>query len=148
MRKEILHGSKGIWLGRDTEADENIVFNGIEVVKARTIKRNFSSAQWDRELFLTLASTPWDPKGKTTEDKSFVLPPALTVTGKMRPPPGLTAPEGSEDTQDVLPEDQGMKTEAFENLPDIGSDLRRPEASRSESTKRTATDLDELPEEL
>ena len=59
----------------------------------------------------------------------------------MRPPPGLTAPGGSEDTQDVLPEDQGMETEAFENLPDTGSDLRLPETSRSEPTKRTATGL-------
>ena len=66
----------------------------------------------------------------------------------MRPPPGPTAQGGSEDTQDVLPEDQGMETEAFENLPDTGSDLRLPETSRSEPTKRTATDLDELPEEL
>ena len=66
----------------------------------------------------------------------------------MRPPPGPTAQGGSEDTQDVLPEDQGMETEAFENLPDTGSDLRLPETSRSEHTKRTATDLDELPEEL
>ena len=41
-----------------------------------------------------------------------------------------------------------METEAFENLPDTGSDLRLPETSRSEPTKRTATDLDELPEEL
>ena len=85
---------KGTWLGRDTEADENenIVFNGTEVAKVRTIKWNVPSAQWDRELFLTLASTPWDPKGKSTEDTSFVLPPTLTVTGRMRPPPGLTAP--------------------------------------------------------
>ena len=114
----------------------------------RTIKGNVPSAQWDRELFLTLASTPWDPKGKNTEDTSFVLPPTLTVTGRMRPPPGLTAPGGSEDTQDVLPEHQGMETEAFENFLDTGSDLRLPETSRSEPTKRTATDLDELPEEL
>ena len=67
MRKETLHGSKEFG-GRDTEADENIVFNGTEVVKVRTTKRNVPSAQWDRELFLTLASTPWDPKGKNTED--------------------------------------------------------------------------------
>ena len=65
-------------LGRDTEADENIVFNGTEIVKVRTIKRNVPSAQWDRELFLTLASTPWDPKGKNTEDTSLVLPSTLT----------------------------------------------------------------------
>lgn len=45
---------KGIWLGRDTKADENIVFNRTDVVKARTIKTNAPSAQWDRELFLTL----------------------------------------------------------------------------------------------
>ena len=114
----------------------------------RTIKRNVPSAQWDCELFLTLASTPWDPKGNNTEDTSFVLPPTLTVTGRMRPPPGLTAPGGSEDTQDLLPEDQGMETEAFESLPDTGSDLRLPETPRSEPTKRIATDLDELPEEL
>ena len=62
-------------------------------------------------------------------------------------PPGLTAPGGSEDTQDVLPEDQGMETGA-KTFPDTGSDLRLPETSRSEPTKRTATDLDELPEEL
>ena len=48
---------KGIWQGRDTEADENIVFTGTDVVKVRTTKRNVPSARWDRELFLTFLST-------------------------------------------------------------------------------------------
>ena len=85
----------------ETEADENSVFNGTDVVKVRTTKRNVPSAPWDRELLLTLASTPWDPKGKDTEDTSLVLPPTVTVTGRMRSPSGLTAPGGSEDTQNV-----------------------------------------------
>ena len=31
----------------------------------------------------------WDPKGKDTTDTSLVLPPSLSITGRIREPPGL-----------------------------------------------------------
>ena len=48
----------GIWLGRDTEADESIVFHEIHgVLKARTVRRQVPSKQWNRELLHALGST-------------------------------------------------------------------------------------------
>ena len=89
--------STGIWLGRDTEADEHIVSTGTGIIKVRTIKRQVPSKQWDQELFLKLQATPWDPKAKQVIDTSFVLPPTLTSTGRVREPPGL-----ERETQTVL----------------------------------------------
>ena len=37
--------------------------------------------------------TPWDPKGKDTTDTTFVLPPSLGVSGRIRAPLGLERKE-------------------------------------------------------
>lgn len=61
-KKVTLHGIPD-WLGRDTEADENIVFHEIRgVVEVRTVRRQVFSKQWSQELLMKLSCTPWDPK--------------------------------------------------------------------------------------
>lgn len=83
----------GLWLGRDTEADENIVFHETRgVIKVRTVRRQVPSKQWNQELLMKLSCISWDPKGKDEVDIIFVLPPNLGVTGRIRAPPGLTSP--------------------------------------------------------
>ena len=69
----------GIWLGKDTEADESIVHCEGSVYKVRTVKRVIPSKQWNTELHKSLNSTPWDPKGKDTTDTGFVLPPSMAL---------------------------------------------------------------------
>ena len=85
-----LHGTL-IWLGRDTEADANIVFHETQsVLKIRTVKRQVPSVQWDRELRHKMTSTPWDPKCRNDVDTICVLPSNLDVTGRVPPSPGLS----------------------------------------------------------
>ena len=67
----------GIWLGKDTEADESIVHCEGSIYKVRTVKRVIPSKQWDTELHKSLNSTPSDPKG------------SMAASGRIRPPPGL-----------------------------------------------------------
>ena len=52
----------GIWLGKDTEADESIVHCEGTVRKVRTVKRVISSKRWNTALHKLLTSTPWNPK--------------------------------------------------------------------------------------
>ena len=73
----------GIWLGKDTEADESIVECEGTVLKVRTVKRGIPSKQWKTDLHKLPNSTPWDPKGKNTTDTVFVLPPSMVETTTM-----------------------------------------------------------------
>ena len=52
----------GIWLRKDTKADEPIVHCEGAVYKVRTVQRVIPSKQWYTELHKSLNSTPWDPK--------------------------------------------------------------------------------------
>ena len=110
--------STGIWLGRDTEADEHIVSTGTGITKVRTIKRQVPSKQWDQKLFLKLEATPWDPKAKQVIDTSFVLPPTLTSTGRVREPPGPER-ETQTGTEDLPTE------ETHETVTETQDDLKR-----------------------
>ena len=47
------------WLGRDTEADESIVYCEGAVHKVRAVKRVIPSKQWNTELHKSLNSTPF-----------------------------------------------------------------------------------------
>ena len=96
----------GIWLGKDTEADESIVHCESTVYKVRTVKRVISSKRWNIALRKLLTSTPWNPKGKDTTDTSFVLPPAMIASGRVRPPPGLDTEVFGEHTKATKSEEQ------------------------------------------
>ena len=92
-----------LWLGKDTEADEIIVGTSKGVHKVRTVRRHSPSQQWNPELTASLRALPWLPKAtadsegiQTTE---FVLPDSLSVTGRVRPPPGLTRHSGDAQVQ-------------------------------------------------
>ena len=96
----------GIWLGKDTEADESIVHCESTVHKVRTVKRVISSKRWNTALHKLLNSTPWNPEGKNTTDTSFVLPPAMIASGRVRPPPGLDTEVIGEHTEETKSEEQ------------------------------------------
>ena len=96
----------GIRLGKDTEADESIVHCESTVYKVRTVKRVISSKRWNTALHKLLNSTPWNPKGKDTTDTSFVLPPAMIASGRVRPPPGLDTEVIGEHTEETKSEEQ------------------------------------------
>ena len=155
----------GIWLGRDTEADENIVFHENHgVLKARTVRRQVPSKQWNRELLLALGSTPWDPKGKNELDITFVLPPDLGMTGRIRKPPGLELPTSGNDelhdsTKDLQIDELSPTNELELSTLSTGSETRLATEHRARHAKRQQeteersrhakrTDETELPEEL
>ena len=96
----------GIWLGKDTEADESIVHCEGTVHKVRTVKRVVSSKRWNAALHRLLNSTPWNPKGKGDADTSFVLPPAMIASGRVRPPPGLDTEVFEEHTKEMKSKEQ------------------------------------------
>ena len=96
----------GIWLGKDTEADESIVHCEGTVHKVRTVKRVVSSKRWNAALHRLLNSTPWNPKGKGDVDTTFVLPPAMIASGRVRPPPGLDTEVFEEHTKEMKSKEQ------------------------------------------
>ena len=142
--------STGIWLGRDT--DEHIVSTGTGITKVRTIKRQVTSKQWDQKLFLKLQATPWDPKAKQVIDTSFVLPPTLTSTGRVREPPGLEreTQTGTEDLPTEETHETVTETEddlKLETLETTETETRLPPETKIRNEKRTAKNQ-ELPEDL
>ena len=102
-RKSDPHWETALWLGKDTEADEIIVGTSQGVHKVRTVKRNSPSQQWKAELASSLRAVPWLPKASAISEglqtTEFVLPESLSITGRVRPPPGLSKPESSGKTQ-------------------------------------------------
>ena len=96
----------GIWLGKDTEADESIVHCEGTVHKLPTVKRIISSKRWNTALHRLLTSTPWNRKDKDTADTSFVLPPAMIASGWVRPPPGLDTEVFGKHTKETKSEEQ------------------------------------------
>ena len=137
----------GIWLGKDTEADESIVHCEGSVYKIRTVKRVIPSKQWNTELHKSLNSTPWDPKGKDTTDTGFVLPPSMAASGRIRPPPGLESEVTEEQTEDMKTEEKMADEDDKESLRSLerqDTDVRFPEMERVRSPKRsTEDDLDD-----
>ena len=64
----------GVYLGKDTEADEVSLGNANKV---RTVKRRLPSQQWNAAGIIILASLPWQPKGDGVDSTVFVMPPNL-----------------------------------------------------------------------
>ena len=138
---------EGIWLGKDTEADESLVFGNGTMHKVRTVRRVVPSKQWNKKLHQALNVTPWDPKGKDTTDTTFVLPPTLGVAGRIREPPGLElpdteqAPEAEEksETDGYSPSTPRDDAESLKSLP-RETDVRHPPTERTPNPKRSASD--------
>ena len=53
----------GVYLGKDTEADEVILGNANGVFKVRAVKRKPPSQQWNAVGVSKMLSVPWQPKG-------------------------------------------------------------------------------------
>ena len=97
----------GVYLGKDTEADEVVLGNANGVFKVRTVKRRSPSQQWNASYVIKMTSTPWQPRGDGVESTAFVMPPDLGVKGRVRPPPGLERVEeeveGDVELEDMVP---------------------------------------------
>ena len=133
----------GIWLGKDTEADESIVHCEGTVYKVRTVRRVISSKRWNTALHKLLNSTPWNPTSKDTTDTSFVLPPAMIASGRVRPPPGLDTEVIGEHTEETKSEEQ-MISELSEHPIGVSSVVTvdgNVSVSRNEDTKEITEEL-------
>ena len=62
---------------------------------------------------------PWKPKIDEEQTTQFVLPKALTVTGRVRPPPGLTQTETLDQQQQTAQQPQPIE---LEDLPETGAE--------------------------
>eukprot|EP00439_Symbiodinium_sp_Y106_P050455 s7386_g6.t1 len=87
----------GVYLGKDTEADEVILGNANGVFKVRTVKRKPPSQQWNAVGVTKMLSVPWQPKGGGVDSTAFVMPPDLGLKGRVKPPPGLSRVEEEEE---------------------------------------------------
>ena len=61
----------GVYLGKDTEADEVVLGNASGVFKVRTVKRRSPSQQWNASYVMKMISTPWQPRGDGVESTAF-----------------------------------------------------------------------------
>ena len=52
----------GVYLGKDTEADEVIIGNADGAFKVRTVKRRPPSQQWNAVGVSKMLSVPWQPQ--------------------------------------------------------------------------------------
>ena len=94
----------GVYLGKDTEADEVILGNANGVFKVRTVKRK--PLQWNAVGVSKMLSVPWQPKGDGVDSTAFVMPSDLGVKGRVKPPPGLSRvgeEEENETLEDLAP---------------------------------------------
>ena len=133
----------GIWLGKDTEADESIVHCEGTVYKVRAVRRVISlQARWNTALHKLLNSTPWNPKGKDTTDTEFcTCRLQWLASGRVRPPPGLEIPE--EPTEEMKTEEKMADEDDKESLRSLerqDTDVRFPEMERVRSPKRSTED--------
>ena len=133
-RKADLPWKQVLWLGRDSEAD---VATDVGVLKVRTVRRNSPSQQWIPDPIKQLQALPWKPKIAEEQTTEFVLPKGLTITGKIRDPPGLEAPQKS------LEEIQPDSTLALEDLPPEGADVSIAEEPRSSGISRPSDSIDD-----
>ena len=95
----------GVYLGKDTEADEVILGNENGVFKVRAVKRGPPSQQWNATGVSKMLSVPWQPKGDGVDSTAFVMPLDLGVKGRVKPPPGLSRveEENEEQLEDMAP---------------------------------------------
>ena len=92
----------GVYLGKDTEADEVILGNANGVFKVRAVKRKPPSQQWNAVGVSKMLSVPWQPKVDGVDSTAFVMPPDLGVKGRVKPPPGLSRVEEEEEENEQL----------------------------------------------
>ena len=92
----------GVYLGKDTEADEVILGNANGVFKVRAVKRKPPSQQWNAVGVTKMLSVPWQPKGDGVDSTAFVMPPDLGVKGRVKPPPGLSRVEEEDEENEQL----------------------------------------------
>ena len=92
----------GVYLGKDTEADEVILGNASGVFKVRAVKRKPPSQQWNAFGVTKMLSVPWQPKGDGVDSTAFVMPPDLGVKGRVKPPPGLSRVEEEDEENEQL----------------------------------------------
>ena len=91
----------GVYLGKDTEADEVIIGNADGVFKVRAVKRRPPSQQWNAVGVTKMLSVPWQPKGDGVDSNAFVMPPDLGVQGRVKPPPGLSRVDEEEENEQL-----------------------------------------------
>ena len=106
----------GVYLGKDTEADEVVLGNANGVFKVRTARRRSPSQQWNASYVMQMTSTPWQPRGDGAESTAFVMPPDLGVKGRVRPPSGVERVEeeeveGNVELEDMVPDRSESVTE-------------------------------------
>ena len=62
----------GVYLGKDTEADEVILGNANGVVKVCTVRRKPHSQQWNAVGVSKMLSVPWQPKGDGVDSTALL----------------------------------------------------------------------------
>ena len=143
----------GVYLGKDTEADEVVLGNANGVFKVRTVRRRSPSQQWNASYVMQMTSTPWQPRGDGVESTAFVMPPDLGVKGRVRPPPGLERveeeeAEGNVELEDMVPDRSESVTEQDLLLQDGNDrapaemDHEAPEATGESPRKSARIDPD------
>ena len=115
---------EGLWLGRDTEANEIIVATAEGVVKVRTVRRLPPSEQWKRDPILALKALPWKPKTGGDFSADFISLPTSKILsfGKLRAAPGLDPP-----LLEDKPGDSLQRTENPPGIPELPDELLPPE---------------------
>ena len=143
----------GVYLRKDTEADEVVLGNANGVFKVRTVRRRSPSQQWNASYVIQMTSTPWQPRGDGVESTAFVMPPDLGVKGRVRPPPGLERveeeeAEGNVELEDMVPDRSESVTEQDLLLQDGNDrapaemDHEAPEATGESPRKSARIDPD------
>ena len=99
-------GEKGVVVGKSEDTDEWILITRAAVQKSRAIHRLAPSARYDKEFLAQCVGTPWNPRGKVTDQYDVTKVPHLGaggikkmyITRAMRdeigPTPGCRACEG------------------------------------------------------
>ena len=139
----------GVYLGKDTEADEVVLGNANGVFKVRTVRRRSPSQQWNASYVMQMTSTPWQPRGDGVESTA----PDLGVKGRVRPPPGLERveeeeAEGNVELEDMVPDRSESVTEQDLLLQDGNDrapaemDHEAPEATGESPRKSARVDPD------
>ena len=143
----------GVYLGKDTEADEVVLGNANGVFKVRTVRRRSPSQQWNASYVMQMTSTPWQPRGDGVESTAFVMPSDLGVKGRVRPPLGLERveeeeAEGNVELEDMVPDRSESVTEQDLLLQDGNDrapaemDHEAPEATGESPRKSARIDPD------
>ena len=126
----------GIWLGKCTQSDEHYVSTAQAVYRSRSIRRLPPSNRYDRELFITIETTPWRPRGLRKEpNPRFVLegaqPHELQIEGEV--PPNVENDEANEeDIQAADGNDHAVKRPND----DEQTDVTRPKVELQQGEKR------------